>query len=252
MDRREVAKVPSIMIDWQSTVAIVPARGGSKRLPGKNIRPLAGKVLLDYTAEFLAAGAPEMPCLLTTDDTQIAEQGKRLGWLVPFLRPAPLASDQASTEDAVLHALDWYAENHGEPKYLMVLQPTSPFRVPSCLSEAFECLDRKPIADAVVGMMSVDEPAAGAVVVRSDGLINPISCSGIKNEGGSYARPNGAMYLVRTDVFRNVKSLYPPKTRALLMSAAQSLDIDTAEDWRAAEKHLETVSTSQRISIQAC
>lgn len=219
--------------DMTLLLTIVPARGGSKRLPGKNLRVLGGRALLDRTAEALVeAGLGEHACLLSTDDEAIAVRGRILGWLVPWLRPAALATDQAATITAVLHALDWFAGEHGgDPERVMVLQPTSPFRGGECLADSMALLDAHAEIDAVVGMRRLHVPNSVAYRTDEAGFARPVE------QVGELA-PNGAVYLIRTTALRVHQSLYPPRTVPLAMDDISSIDIDTEADWRLAEAAL--------------
>lgn len=124
------------MIGPQRVLALITARGGSKRLPGKNIKPLAGKPLIAWSIEF-AQHQPEIDELVvSTDAPEIAAVARRLGVEVPWLRPAELASDTASSVDVVKHALAAQAARGRHYDYLVLLQPTTPFRDPAMLSEA--------------------------------------------------------------------------------------------------------------------
>jgi N-acylneuraminate cytidylyltransferase/CMP-N,N'-diacetyllegionaminic acid synthase len=212
---------------------IVTARGGSKRLPGKNLRVLGGRPLLDHTAEALMeAGMDTLGCLLSTDDQAIAERGRFLGWQVPWLRPSRLASDAAATIEAVIHALDWYADAHaGDPERVMVLQPTSPLRGGACLVAAIRALDDRADIDAMVGMRRSRKSDRLTYKADATGVIQPV-------EGLGELAPNGAVYLIRTSALRTHHSLYPPRTLALEMNDIASIDIDTEDDWRLAEAAL--------------
>lgn len=214
-------------------LCIVPARGGSKRLPGKNLRVLGDRPLLDHTARALTDAALDAnPCLLSTDDEAIAARGRDLGWQVPWLRPAALATDEAATIDAIVHALDWFArESGGDPEQVMVLQPTSPLRGAACLSGALATLGSQAAADAVVGMRHLRVPGSIAYRVDDAGYARPVAHAG-------ELVPNGAVYLVRTAALRTHRSLYPPRTLPWVMDDISSIDIDTDADWRLAEAAL--------------
>lgn len=214
---------------------LVPARGGSKRLPGKNLRPLAGHSLLERTAWDITASGLDAPCLLTTDDEAIAEAGRGLGWMVPFLRPAALATDAAPTITAVLHALDWYAQHHREPETIMLLQVTSPFRGSQCLHRAVAMLEARRDVDAVVAMRTV---AAAPEHVYVRGAEDLAASLGHSDRTGPVLAPNGALYLVRSKALRAHGSLFPLRMVPLVMTNMASLDIDTPEDWSLAESTL--------------
>jgi CMP-N,N'-diacetyllegionaminic acid synthase len=222
-----------LAVTGQTILVIVPARGGSKRLPGKNLKHLAGRPLLDFTADALAQSGLELPCLLSTDDASIAKRGRDLGWLVPFLRPAELATDKAATAGAVLHALDWFSKNHFEPDTIMLLQPTSPFRGGECLKEAVTLLAEKPEASAVVGMSTIIDDCKPGYAHDGNGYIRRAAC-----EQDIQFVPNGAVYLIKVDVLRAGENFFPPGTIPLLMNGDRSVDIDTVEDWARAERML--------------
>jgi CMP-N,N'-diacetyllegionaminic acid synthase len=221
---------------------VVPARGGSKRLPGKHLRPLGGRTLLEWTAEAITEAAIDAPCLLTTDDAKIAEAGRTLGWIVPWLRPASLATDEAPTLPAVLHAVDWFAGEHGgDPEFVMLLQATSPFRGGVTLQRGLDMLAGDPEVAAVVAVRDLHRTAETLFSCNANGhLVALGGSSGSSGSSGSTTvlTPNGALYLVRTRELRAVGTLYPEPTIPLLMEETPSLDIDTVSDWALAESML--------------
>ncbi len=216
---------------------VIPARGGSKRLLRKNLRPLAGRSLLQRTHDTVVAAGLATPCLLSTDDGEIAEVGKRLGWLVPFLRPAELATDDMPTLPVVMHALDWFAEARGgDPETVMVLQVTSPFRGSEPLHRGLTLLQSNAQAEAVVGVMDLHRRGEHVFVRDETGfLVSVCGNSGPK----PVFTPNGALYLVRTAALRHHGTLFPPRTLPLVMDTVQSIDIDTELDWQMAEAVIE-------------
>jgi CMP-N,N'-diacetyllegionaminic acid synthase len=118
-------------------IAIIPARGGSKGIPGKNLRPVAGKPLIAWTIEQARASSALARVVVSTDSEEIAEAALRSGAEVPFLRPAELASDTAATEPVLIHALDWLEKEEGyKPMLIMLLQPTCPVRRPGSINRA--------------------------------------------------------------------------------------------------------------------
>ena len=220
---------------------VIPARGGSKGLPGKNIRQLGNLPLLGWTAEALQQSKlREARCVLSTDDDAIAETGRACGLEVPFLRPASLASDTASSLDVVLHALDWLAAEHNEtPSFVLLLQPTSPFRPPAAINCAWEMLQADSILDAVIGAKPIHRSLNTLFLPDNCGHIHPVNTEKTtvtrRQDTPGLVTPNGALYLVRSQSLRENSSFFPPATAALPMDAIASLDIDDATDWAMAE-----------------
>ena len=211
---------------------IVPARGGSKRLANKNVRPLAGRSLIARTADAIAESGLDAPVLLTTDDDAIAAEGERAGMRVPFRRPADIAGEAAPTIDAVLHALDWYRDEHdSEPDAVMVLQPTSPLRGGAILRAAVERLAERSDIDSVVAMTAVGVPANRMYFASAKGCAEAIS----DDRRYPVYMPNGAVYLARTGRVRAERTLYAGTVLPLVLDPGRAIDIDTEEDWRLAE-----------------
>lgn len=219
---------------------IVTARAGSRRLPGKNVRALGGRSLLEHTQHAIAESGLGAPCLLTTDDEDVAAAGRALGWQAPFLRPAELATDDSTSLDAVLHAMDWFAGEHGgDPDMILLLQPTSPLRGGGCLADAVTRLRAEPEADAVLGVRAWHRRVADLYVEGANGRIKGLEPA---DQQRPLYTPNGAVYLVRSAALRRHSSFAPPATLPLVMDDLRSLDIDTALDWYMAEallKHRE-------------
>lgn len=212
---------------------LVPARGGSKRLPGKNLRTLAGRSLLAHTAEAVSASELSAPVLLTTDDEEIACEGRRLGWQVPFLRPAELARDDSPTIGAVVHALDWWRSAHGaDLEAVMVLQPTSPLRGSACLVSAVEMLEACTEYDSVIAVSDLHLSANRVFLPENGGGMGPLARNDLR---GPVYVPNGALYLTRTRALRRENTLYAGATRPLVLDAPRGLDVDTETDWLVAE-----------------
>ena len=231
-----------------SLLIVVPARGGSKRLPGKNLKQLGGKSLIAHTAEAVARSGLEAPVLLTTDDAAIAEEGRRAGMLAPFLRPDDLAGDDAPTAAAVLHALDWFHDDSGgDPDAVMVLQPTSPFRGGNILRAALEMLEARGDIDSVVAMTEVHLPADKIFVADERGCAVP-ACAEARRP---VYQPNGSLYLTRTGALRAAGTLYAGHILPCVSDSLRGLDIDTAEDWRLAEALVAAGLPPERKSFSA-
>ncbi len=227
------------MAEALDLLMVVPARSGSKGLPDKNIRPLAGKPLLSWTAQTITdAALPKALAVLSTDSEHYAEIGRGSGLAVPFLRPACHATDAASSLQVVEHALDWFREHYAYlPAWVMLLQPTSPFRSPAILRQAVAVVDGGK-ADAVIGCKEIQRNLT-TLFQMSNGFMQALDkrqpTQASRQQSPPLLTPNGAMYLCRTDFLLMHKSFYPPHTVPLVMNTIQSLDIDTEDDWAIAE-----------------
>lgn len=226
------------------TLLIVPARAGSKGLTDKNIKPLAGKPLLQWTAAAIQLAELENAlAIISTDSPVYAELGARLGLSAPFLRPACFAGDNASALQVIEHALEWFQSEYGYvPDQTMWLQPTSPFRSAAIIRQALSMM-REQQADAVIGCKEIYRDLT--TLFRSEnGYLSPLDGNKptqvSRQQNQPLLTPNGAMYLCRTSVLLERKSFYPEKTVPLVMNAVQSLDIDTEEDWAMAEAFIQS------------
>ena len=137
------------MINGKSVLALIPARGGSKRLPKKNLKELAGKSLIEWTANSALEAKHVDRVVVSTDCSDIAREAKRLGVEVPFMRPSEIANDTASTESVILHAVKELPNEACE--IVVILQPTSPLRLASDIDQAIE----KMVASEAEGVVSV-------------------------------------------------------------------------------------------------
>lgn len=219
-------------------LALVPARGGSKRVLGKNIRLLGGKSLIAWTVE-AALGIPEITdILVSTDDPAIRDAAVAAGAWGPWLRPAKLATDTAVAIDVCLHALDWYEAEKGSVDGLMLLQPTSPFRSPETISRGlglFEDHARRPVIGVSPARAHphwcyrVDDNAMVPFVERPEGTKRSQDLS-------PAFELNGAFYLVSPRDLRQRRALISDDAVPLVIaSPREALDIDTEWDWKIAE-----------------
>ncbi len=227
-------------------LALVPARGGSKRVPNKNIRELGGKPLIAWTID-AALCVPELvDVLVSTDSPEIAQAAKASGALVPWLRPDDLATDTATSIDVCLHALDWYDQRHGPVDGLMLLQPTSPFRSVAMIRNAVERFTDLG-ADAPVVSVSPAETHPAWTFSLDGSRMKPFcGWEGLKlrsqNLPPAYVL-NGAIYVSTPERLRTTQSFFAEDMHALIMlDRAESLDIDTLEDWARAEQHAKLVT----------
>jgi CMP-N-acetylneuraminic acid synthetase len=223
-------------------LGLVPARGGSKGVPGKNTRLLAGHPLLEYTARAAVASGVLDRVVLSTDSDEIAACGRSVGLEVPFMRPGALAADDTPMLPVVEHALGELAREPWRPEFVVLLQPTSPLRTPAHIRAAVELL-RTTGADSVVTIVAVPQHLSPDYVMRlDDGRLRPFLPDGLRVTRRQDARPaytrDGTVYAFRSDTLRRFGTIYGDDCRPLLLDAAESLSIDTAADWAAAERAL--------------
>jgi len=219
-------------------VAVIPARGGSKRIPGKNICELAGKPLIAYTIEVALRSKALNRIVVSTDDVKIAEIARTYGADVPFLRPAELARDDTPGLLVVQHAVKYVEEVEGyKVDIVVVLQPTSPLRSERYIDQAVEKL-LKTGADSVITVCKVKHHPFWSFTAEGDKLY-PFSKKGIiisrRQDLPDIYAVNGAVYAVRRDVLFEQNSVFGRDTRAVVMPHEESVDIDDYFDLFTAE-----------------
>lgn len=224
-------------------LGLIPARGGSKGVPRKNIRLLGNKPLLQYTAEAALAAHRLSRVVLSTEDTEIAEVGRSCGLDVPFMRPHELAQDTTPTLPVVQHALNWLFSHGDAFDAVCLLQPTHPFRSASTIDaciEKFESVE----ADSLVTMLPVPAVYNPHWVYFSDtqgflkistGEETPIPR---RQDLPPAFHREGSIYITRTEVVLSGSSLYGKKMIGFLAPESESVNIDTMQDWNLAEQFI--------------
>jgi CMP-N-acetylneuraminic acid synthetase len=223
-------------------LGIVPARGGSKGVPGKNVRPLAGRTLLEYTARAARESGVLDRVILSTDSAEIADTGRRAGLDVPFMRPVMLASDDTPMLPVIQHALESLARDGWSPDMIVLLQPTSPLRRPDHIRAAVTTL-RDTKADSVVTVVEIPRHLSPDYVMRIDGgRLQPFLPEGARVTRRQDARPaycrDGTVYAFWRATIERFGGIYGEDCRPLLIDARESLSIDSPADWDAAERLL--------------
>jgi len=217
-----------------NVLGIIPARGGSKSIPRKNLVLLGGKPLIQWTIE-AAQHSQLAQLVVSTDDPEIMQVARALQVDVPELRPAHLASDEAKTIDTAKHVL---SATEGEFDAVMILQPTSPLRSSSDIDSCLKMLDTSD-ADSVISVVDVGgyHPAR-MKYLEGNQLIDPTFAESVENQPRQELRPmyirNGAIYLTRTAVIRG-GSFKGSKSLGYVMPAERSVNIDDPIDLRVAE-----------------
>ena len=223
-------------------LGLITARGGSKGVPGKNIKLLAGKPLLYYTAQAGLDSKSLVKVALTTDSINIAEVGKSLGLDVPFIRPPELAKDDTPTLPVMQHAINFYKEQGKEFDAVCLLQPTNPLRVPGDI-DACVALMEKENFDSVIAVMHVPHIYNPVSVYFMDehgkmrlstGAAEPITRRQLYPD--AFAR-EGSIYLTKTKVLMEDNSIYGKSTGGYIMNTPVHINIDSLEDWAIAEEY---------------
>jgi len=221
----------------------VPARGGSKGIPRKNIRPLAGKPLLQYTADAALAARRLTHVALSTDDAEIARLGRTYGLDVPFERPRELAEDSTPMLAVVQHALRWFDERGRRFDAVCLLQPTNPLRRAAEIDRCIELLESSG-ADAVVTMAPVpsDYNPHWVFCQNPDGSVRLSTGERTPLARRQDLPPafhrDGSIYVTRSRVVLEEASLYGARTIPYAVSLERSVNIDDSEDWSRAEEIL--------------
>ncbi|PIE69222.1 MAG: acylneuraminate cytidylyltransferase [Deltaproteobacteria bacterium] len=219
------------MYENSNILAVIPARGGSKRIPGKNVKILGDKPLISWTIEAAQQSSFIDKLILSTDDASIAEIAMEYGCEVPFMRPRNLATDDARSEEVAFHALEALGDEYYD--YMILLQPTSPFRssedidraVEVCLSEGYSSLvSTRSVRENPSWMYTSDGRKLLSLAEHLEHIVH---------------RPwqilNGAIYLFNVLWFMKSKTFIDDQTYLYPMPWERSVDVDTAEDWAWAE-----------------
>lgn len=218
-------------------IAIIPARGGSVRLPGKNIKVLSGKPMIAWSIEAALDSTLFDRVLVSTDCQEISDIAERYGAIVPCLRPAILASDTATTNDVISHMVGIVEAQWGSVNTITLLQPTSPLRTASNIVEA-HALYEKMEALSVISVCEMEHPVQLCNKLPADH-----SMSGFVQEKynvrsqelESHYRINGAIYIFDRTFVGSLTAIYGDKSYAYIMRQDDSIDIDSMLDFDIAE-----------------
>lgn len=217
---------------------IIPARGGSKGIPRKNIKLLDGKPLIAYSIEVAGTVAPDRDLIiLSTDDAEIARVAREWGLDVPYMRPDSLAGDTTGTREVLLHAMDWADSRGINYDCVLLLQPTSPLRTADDVRKALDLYS--PDIDMVVSVVeSAANPYYDCFETTPDGFLH------ISKGDGSLTRRqdapdawqyNGAIYVINPESLRRMPMGAFPRRIPMIMKRENSIDLDTPLDWTIAE-----------------
>lgn len=226
-----------------SVLALIPARGGSKGLPRKNILALCGRPLIAWTIDAALKAQHVDRVIVSTEDPEIAEVARNHGAEVPFMRPIELAQDNTLGMDVQIHALQWLRENENyEPEYSLVLQPTSPLRTSEDIDGIVEMAVNKN-ALAAIGLIHVNHHPYLMKCMDAKGRITPfvfneMQLANRQSLPNVYA-PNGALFLAKTALILERQTMETEQTYGYIMPTERSVDIDSQWDLDVAEMALQ-------------
>lgn len=224
-------------INKKDILVVIPARSGSKGIPGKNIKKLHGKPLINYTIEAAKEIFENSQVIVSTDDKEIAEIAASHGANIPFLRPKELAQDDSSTRDVILHLVDYFERQKSMPSVIVLLQVTSPLRNSKHLNEALDLFFHKDCDMVVSVTESKTSPYFNLYEENKEGYLQ-------KSKDGAFTRRqdvppvyeyNGAIYIFKTKSIVESEMKDFEKITKYVMSKNDSVDIDDEVDWKIAE-----------------
>lgn len=228
-------------------LAIIPARGGSKGVPGKNKKLLNGKPLIQYSIDAALQSKYIDEVVVTTDDEEIIGISKSLGANVPFVRPKHLAEDTTPTLPVIQHVISYFETEGKHFDAICLLQPTSPFRPKGFLDKALETFNEKQ-TDSLVSVLEVPheynphwtfKPNENGVLEIATGEKNIISR---RQELPKAYHRDGSIYITKTNIIQQESSLYGNSIAYVVSDAAYYVNIDTQKDWQKAEELAKTIT----------
>lgn len=228
---------------------IIPARGGSKGIPGKNIRPFCGKPLICHAIDQARAFTTDDRICLSTDSAQIRGVAEDYGLRVPFLRPAELATDTAGSREVMLHALDFYTAIGTDTDRIVLLQPTSPLRTPDDVRAALGLYT--PEVDMVVSVEAAScNPYYNCFETDADGCLRISKGDGLltrRQDAPPAWAFNGAVYVINPSSLRAMPMGAFRRRVPSVMPAERSIDLDTTRDWVVAEAIMSTLDAGDAL-----
>lgn len=216
-------------------LAIIPARGGSKRIPRKNIKPFLGKPIIAYSIEAAINSGLFDEVMVSTDDEEIAKIARQYGAEVPFMRREATANDFATTADVIIEVIEYYKNRGKEFENICCIYSTAPFITSERLHESFELL--KEGTDAVATIVEYSFPIQRSLVARDDKIMMawPEYMNSRSQDLEPHYHDAGQFYFLRVISFLISKTIWTKKMRGLVLSDLEVQDLDTMTDWKLAE-----------------
>jgi CMP-N,N'-diacetyllegionaminic acid synthase len=220
-----------------NVTALIPARGGSRGLPRKNVLPLAGRPLIAWTIDAALQCPLVTSVVVSTDDEEIAAAAREAGARVPFMRPADLSGDESSSIDVAAHAITQLRQAGSEVRWLLFLQPTSPLRTAEDIAGAID-LQQRVSARAVVSVTPAKHPPHWMRRMNTNGVIEPWlegTSPSRRQEAATLYHVNGAIYLIEAQDLCDARTFLPEHTHGFVMPEERSIDVDDAWDFHLAD-----------------
>lgn len=218
-------------------LAVIPARGGSKRIPRKNIKPFCGKPMIAWSIEAALASGCFDEIIVSTDDTEIADVGKTYGAHVPFMRPAELSDDHSGTVPVIRHSIQWYIDAGARPEHICCLYATAPFVTAEDIRTGLHTLEQSG-GDYAFSVTSYAFPIQRAIRLTQEGrveMLNPEYFNTRSQDLEEAFHDAGQFYWGRAEAWLQERIIFAPGSLPVLLPRHRVQDIDTPEDWTRAE-----------------
>jgi len=224
-------------------LAVIPARGGSKRIPRKNIKPFCGRPMIAWSIEAAGDSGCFDRIIVSTDDNEIAAMAEKCGAEVPFMRPAELSDDYTGTTAVVAHAVDWQKQNGQSPVNVCCLYATAPFVDPQELKHGLSLLEQGD-CDFVFSVTSYAFPIQRAIRITNAGRVEMFYpeyfCTRSQDLEEAY-HDAGQFYWGKESAWLEGKAIFGPHSVPIVLPRSRVQDIDTPEDWERAERMFEAM-----------
>ena len=238
------------MYNTKKILAIIPARGGSKGLPEKNIKPLFGKPLIGWTIEQARECKLIDEIFVSTDSEKIANTAKEFGVDVPFLRPSELANDSSSSMDVVEHVISHFENRNFFFDYIVLLEPTSPLRKKKDLDTAIQMAIENETADGIIslGEVHMEHPMIVKKINEKGKItsyIDHVKKISQRQQADKAYFPYGVIYMIKTDIFKKEKAFYTDNVLPYYIERWQNYEVDDIYDFIAIEAILKNIQEEQ-------
>tara|TARA_R110000764_G_scaffold231797_3_gene323662 strand:+ start:4944 stop:5657 length:714 start_codon:yes stop_codon:yes gene_type:complete len=234
-------------------LAVIPARGGSKRIPRKNIKHFCGKPMIAWSIEAAKNSGCFDVIMVSTDDEAIAEVARAHGATVPFMRPASLADDYTGTIPVIRHAIQWFVEQGQAPDYVCCVYATAPFLLPKYLQDGMAAFaERDPQVDYAFSVTSYPFPIQRAIRVTEAGRVKMFNAEHFNTRSQDLEEAfhdAGQFYWGRAEAWSKGSMIFGPDSTPVILPRYRVQDIDTPEDWFRAELMFKALQAESGVEV---